>query len=287
MVPVANASTIAPGIAALLIHLAILGIAVYLLFRLPLVTLGIAWIYVALIPFSEIAPNMPFYQERYGSLALGGFAVLVGLGFNWLLTSERPARTRRIAAITAIFLLGFLSFTTVSRVSLYKDDLTLWKATAKRAPEHAGAHNNLGAALMARNQYKSALAHFKKATELDPSFGLSRKNIAECHVRLGQYSQAQEAYDHYLQLAPYDKKAAESAYRIRILNGQAGQVIEALKRHAEGENIHPPFLFVLALAYQAANENQKAKQTLEQYMKIVPDDPQAIALQRLIQSAQN
>ena len=114
----------------------------------------------------------------------------------------------KLIFFTAIFLIiPTLGITAYMRNSLWKDEIILWTDTSKKSPLNARPHFNLGVAYTAREDYLSAIKHFKKTLKILPDDKEAKEYLGSAYVNLGnQYSDEGHPY------------AAEEMYKLAILH---------------------------------------------------------------------
>jgi tetratricopeptide (TPR) repeat protein len=74
-------------------------------------------------------------------------------------------------------------------------------------PEFAGAHHQLGVALMAQGQPDEARAEFEKAVALDPALAVGHSNLAIVMMSLSRFGEAETEARRAIQLEPNMVKA--------------------------------------------------------------------------------
>ena len=111
--------------------------------RSPLVTLGVAWIGLALLPVSQIVPIIVVAAERFLYLPMLGWALLMGLLFRrvFVFCRDRGWVKLPVAAVAVLF--AAYAVRTVTRVPDWRNDETLNLATAEAFPETPGPMLNL------------------------------------------------------------------------------------------------------------------------------------------------
>ena len=129
-----------------------------------------------------------FLSDRY--------TYLPSLGLSALLVMGAAAATRRLPrchlalAAAGVMLLTLLAGLTWRQVGVWRDSETLWDRNLAVRPPHAFAHNNRGAARLARGDQEGALADFERAVALRPEYAEARANRAEMRRRTGLLNQA-------------------------------------------------------------------------------------------------
>jgi hypothetical protein len=113
----------------------------------------VAFAVLTLLPASNLVViSGTIMAERVMYLPLAGLAVLAAMLFA-ALASGTPTRFAAAVAACAI-VIGLFTIRTIARNRDWKDDVTLWSATAMASPESAKAHHALAEAL-----YESDATH--------------------------------------------------------------------------------------------------------------------------------
>jgi protein O-mannosyl-transferase len=179
----------------LLFDLSILvGMAVTALFtlrRLPLLSFGIIWFFIQLLPTSLI-PRADLFSERNLYLASIGLVlatvVLASCLMQWVTTALPNARAVQFGGYSVVLLVVFLlGFLTHQRNLVYRDQVSFWSDTVRKSPNKARAHNNLGHAHALEGEWDEAIEEFRAAARLDPDNALAQKNLRDAYLhRVGR-----------------------------------------------------------------------------------------------------
>jgi tetratricopeptide (TPR) repeat protein len=234
-------------------------------------------------------------------LALMGPVALAGWGLARLrMRAPRPASVAS-AAITLA-----LGATTFHRSAAFQDDLSLWEAAVRDAPESAVAHQALGDSLLDRDRMKEGFAELARAAALstDPGVrhgiratlllaeGRSDEAAAEARqavaateapgvvsdaawtlIQAGRADEAIAALTPLLQRAPH---ASEYAYRLSVALARAGRTSEAAdlllawcREHPGHPRMEPP----LALLLVRQGREREARAHAAEVLGLGPEDP--------------
>ena len=111
--------------------------------RSPLVTLGVVWLLLGLLPVSQIVPIIVVAAERFLYIPMLGWALLMALVLERAFVWARDRGWPRLAA--TVMALGLLAYAarTLTRVPDWRNDETLNLATAEHFPETPGPYLNL------------------------------------------------------------------------------------------------------------------------------------------------
>jgi len=154
--------------------------------RLPLLTFGVGWFFVQLLPTSLIPRNDLLSERNLYLASIGLLLVVVILGsrlIQWLEMVLRQPRVVRVSAGgTALALVLALCLFTYQRNALYRDPVLLWSDTVEKSPQKARPHNNLGHAYALRDDWDHAIEEFRIAARLDPGYALAHKNLRDAYL---------------------------------------------------------------------------------------------------------
>jgi tetratricopeptide (TPR) repeat protein len=141
--------------------------------RHPSLFFGLAWWLLLLLPTHSLIPRADLASERHFYLAALGLYWMIAVALASL-PALRPA-PRWIGMVAGLALLGML-FTT-QRNADYRDEISLWRATATRSPHKARVWNNLGYAHALAGQTEPARAAFRETLRLDPKHARAARNL--------------------------------------------------------------------------------------------------------------
>lgn len=163
---------------ALLIALAVLGACSVR--RWPLVSLGLGWFFICLLPTNSLIPRYDILSERNLYLpsigvVLAVIALLAGVVYRCRGRWRRTAATAAVAACAASAV--WLGVATVGRNRIYRDEVTFWADAAHKSPEKARPHANLGYALMKAGELDRAISEFRIALALEPDNIAASENL--------------------------------------------------------------------------------------------------------------
>jgi len=203
--------------------------------------------------------------ERYAYMASIGIYV----SFAYLLI--KIIKKKEIIYIILIILLIPLSIRTVVRNRDWKDQDTLWLATAKTSPSSPQNHNNLGDLYGRRGDNQKAIEEFKKAIELKPGYGDAYHNLANTYQ---QIEKKDLAIENFTKAIEYNPNLWQSYQNLAIIYLERKNFNEAvtLMEKAVGVNPNDANLRIdFGIALISASEEERAK---EQILKALELDPQ-------------
>jgi protein O-mannosyl-transferase len=148
--------------------------------RAPLISLGLAWFLVCILPTNSVIPRYDVLSERNLYLpSIGIFLVATALVAH--ATAHLAPARRRSACVAVIGLLVLVSAAlgtaTYVRNRIYGDEAAFWSDAARKSPLKARPHNNLGHAYLEAGEADRALAHFRTALSLDRDSVTAQRNL--------------------------------------------------------------------------------------------------------------
>jgi tetratricopeptide (TPR) repeat protein len=156
--------------------------------RLPLLTFGLAWYVLQLLPTNSVIPRLDVLSERNLYLAsIGLLLVVVLIGAyitQWLSKVLRQTRMVQIGVgAVSLALVVFLCVSTNMRNELYRDAVLLWSDAVQKSPHKARPHNNLGHAYAQQREWDLAIEEFRIALMLKPDYPLAQQNLLNAYLR--------------------------------------------------------------------------------------------------------
>ncbi len=147
-----------------------------------------------------------FGADRYQYLAsaalIAPFAIAcVAMGRR---LDSKSIRLKKMAAVFLLIVLGALTF---SETMKRRNQTSLFTANLARNPGSWLVHEALGAALARSNNLKEAIAHYKKAHELEPRSVRIMSVLARMLVNANQPDEAAEIYRQWLAIQPDQPEA--------------------------------------------------------------------------------
>ena len=175
-----------------------------------------------------------------------------------------PYPRRALAAVVGAMLVG-LSVLTFWQSERYRDSGTFWRAVLATDEDAWAAHNNLGGFLVEQGQADEALAHFRRAVELQPGFAKAQYNLGAALREKGQMDEAIVHLQTAVDIQPNYVEARNSLARALGQKGEWDGAMEHLERslaidpdQAEAHNNLANVLWQKGRLGQAAAEYEKA-----------------------------
>ena len=211
---------------SLLIHLILLGVAIYFFRAVPLLSFSILFYLISIAVFSNLVTPIPgMLGDRFLLIPSLGFCIFViymgSTLFKQNLTDTRLQfkDLKMPLSVSLAILLLLYSGITFSRNSDWKDRLTLFRHDIKVVDNSAQAHNLLAVHLflvasqqkdqvMQKQLREEAIPHFKRALEIYPDFLNASYDLGRTYEALHMNDEALAVYHSTVKLdtnfvAPY------------------------------------------------------------------------------------
>ena len=244
--PISTALTELPVLASLLLLAGILILAVRLFRNYRLISFGIFWFFLTLLPESGIIPLQDVIFEHRLYLPMLGFSIFLVSSLAYLLENKSLKILPAILVIPVVVYAGLA----YSRNNLWKDDIGLWHDTVRKSPGKARPYNNLGLAYQNEGSFLQAFLGFNEAIKLDPDYANAYNNRGNIYHAQGRFKQALADFDRAIQLNPGYAKA----YNNRgVVYQEQGNFEQAIADFNQAIKIDPYYLKAYnnrKLAYQ-------------------------------------
>ena len=191
--------------------------------RRPLPAFALAAILISPLTFYAAIPLRDVVAEHR--------AYIAGLGVDliaaWVLT-----RRRRVAIPIMAGLAVILGGLTIQRNGVWKDSLTLWTDTEKKAPNRLRPHLNLGETYQSIGANDLAIREYQHALALQPNLTPVYVNLGAIHLSRGAVAVAEPLFHKALELSPNLIEPLVNLAIIRIRQGQGSAALEYVERAA-------------------------------------------------------
>ncbi|HSR69755.1 MAG TPA: tetratricopeptide repeat protein [Acidobacteriota bacterium] len=286
---------------ALLAAAAYLGLAVWVYRKAPLISLGLLWFALFLLPVLHLIPFHEVAADHFLYVPLAGIAVAVAELLRLLAKSD-SFPTRAAWAAVAV-LVAASSVFAYQRNETWNDATRLWEDTLAKAPQSFRANVNLGRIYFESSasdpvKRRQALEMTRKATQLEPEEATALVNLGSMYFEIGSKSaqdpQRQEDWitsgldllKRGLQHDPSSPSALSNignCYKsLSLLHRQRGQVEEAERLWNMAKDYYERALqsdarretraahYNLAVLHQDVGNQQEAIQQLRLFLKAWP-----------------
>jgi tetratricopeptide (TPR) repeat protein len=169
--------------------------------------------------------------ERYAYLGTIGIIVAFAVLAEKFLKLNENAKT--VGYFALVVIVASLSVRTVVRNRDWRNEDTLWFATAAIAPSGQQIHNNLGDVYARQGDLSKAAEEFKKAIEINPNYADAWHNLGNTYGQMKQTDLAIESYKKALIINPTLWQSYQNLAAIYFDLGQFDLATENLKKALE------------------------------------------------------
>jgi len=194
---------------------------------------GLLWFFITLSIESTVIPiqDVIFEHRMYlpgAGLALALSTLIVYLAMEW------KKRAGGKALIIMVFIIVTpLTGLALRRALLWGGGIGLYEDIVRKSPEKARARNNLGSIYMKKGKLDKAMAEFRKAIALKPSFVIPYENVAKVYVLQGRFLEAAEQYKELSEKAPDKAIFYYDAGLALERGGSIGEALDYYRKFAE------------------------------------------------------
>lgn len=128
-------------------------------------------------------------------------------------------------------------------------------------PNDERAHFNLGGFYFGQQDFKQAISHYKRATELDSNYSTAFNILGYAYRQDGNYTDAETAFKKYIQLIPNDPNPYDSYAELLLKMGRFDEAIAQYKKALEIDSnfLNSHFGIAAALTYEGKPAEAQAE----------------------------
>jgi Flp pilus assembly protein TadD len=213
--------------------------------------------------FFRIAPvsNHLAYLGLMGPVAFAGWA---------LMQLQERAGKWGVAAVAAVTVA--LGATTFHRASAFEDDLTLWQAAVREAPDSALARQSLGDQLIDRGRVAEGVAELKRAAALSPDPAFRHGVLSSLQLMAGRKDEAAAEARQVLAAHPAPSLASDAGSTL-LETGHTDEAIAVFRDLVQRAPNASEYAFRLSVALARAGRTPEAADALLAYCNRNPGHP--------------
>jgi predicted negative regulator of RcsB-dependent stress response len=159
-----------------------------------IISFGIIWFFVSLLPVSNIIPINSFLAEHWIYMASIGVFMLLGIGisFVWNKIPPKAVSVRCVFGIIILLALFLYGRATVERNKDWHDEISFFTSTLKYHPRNARLYLNLGNTYYEHKQIDKAIEQYEKAIEINKKYAVAYGNIGSAYLNKRMPEKAEE-----------------------------------------------------------------------------------------------
>ena len=237
--------------------------------NMPYLAMGWLWYLGTLVPvIGIIQVGMQSMADRYTYIPIIGLFVATA----WAVPDiARNWRYRQyILTSGAVIVLSALMFSTWKQVKYWENSITLFEHAIQVTNNNYLAHNNLGVALSDAGKRKEAVAHYREATRIKPSYENAYFNLGNNLSTQGRTDEAIVCYQEALRLLPTYAKAHNNLAALfiskKMFKEAIGHYQEALKTDPTNSSTH----YNLGVAWMSIERYEEAIGQFQEAIRFNP-----------------
>src|SRR3989304_1712418 len=204
-------------------------------YRKDIVFFSVFWLFITLIPFSNIMPIQVFMAERYLYVPSIGFSLIISFLFFKIYNIEiKNIKDKKLfknaLIILFVLLLSFYSARTIIRNNDWQDNLSLWTKPIETNPYNSRAHDNLGFTYEQLGDDEKAFLEFQKAVELMPDNFRALSNLGIAYAKKKQYNISIGLMQKALRINPLHYKTHDKLGLVYLEVDDAENAIKSFER---------------------------------------------------------
>jgi tetratricopeptide (TPR) repeat protein len=263
----------------LAIILGLLAVSFYLVKRRPVISFCILWFFGNLVIESSIYPLDLVYEHRLYLPSVGFFLITAVVLIKLFRRAPEKFRGKVEMGVMGLIIM-LLGWGTYKRNMVWGSEISLWEDVARKSPNKARSHNNLGKAYASAALADKTMGHladksiveYKKAIKLNPRNFVAYDNLGQAYGRKGRPDEAIKACRKAVELNPNYLQAYNN---LGVADNKVGKYAEAVKACLEALRIKPNYAksyFNLGRGYEGKGEHYKAIDAFEKAWMLMPDD---------------
>lgn len=208
--PIAKSLLDLPILTSLIFLVSILTIATRIFSRYKLISFGIFWFFLTLLPESSVIPIKDVIFEHRLYLPMVGFSFFL-VSISYYLFENKGLKPMVIALLIIISCYAILTY---RRNLIWKDELTLWNDVAYKSPKKEISYNNRGNAYEDQGSIEQAISDYNKVIEINPKSAAAYNNRGNAYEDQGSIEQAISDYNKAIEINPALAQAYNNRGRV-------------------------------------------------------------------------
>lgn len=268
--------------------------------RWPVVSFGILWYFIVLLPTSSIFPIGDAAVERHVYIPAIGFSLATG----YLLARAKDKISLKVLLPVYAALFITLIYFTIASNFIWKSEITLWEDAATKAPnkvrvlnnraygyymagdvnnaeryykellkphpEYPFGHNNLGLIYQRKGDIANAISEYEKAVAIRPDNPIFRINLGVAYDTAGLFGKAITEFQSVLKLNPINPQAMVALASTLSKTGNFHKSIQIANKTIELEPENAMAYYILGYSYEMSGLFTEALDAYNKALKFNP-----------------
>jgi len=232
--------------------------------RAPLVTLGLGWFFVALVPVMQLVPIQNLVADRYLLLPSAGLVLALGALLPTSGTASRP-----IAGVVVLALMG-LCWQSAQQSLIWRSSQSLWGHSVSQYPELAQGWADLAGAQSDQGDHLTALATVDAGLLRHPDHPKLLQSRGYRLQALGRTDEAEASFRAALDAQPSLRGAAHNLALILIRSGRLDEAVARATETTQRNALYPLGWQGLGLAHMERGDLPEAAAAFSESHRLEP-----------------
>jgi len=248
-----------------------------------MLSFGIVWFFIAMLPMSNIIPIQNILAARYLYFPSVGFCLILALGIERLLFHQGVGgiKISREAIITGFSgILMFYGFVTLEKSFDWRNEISFRKSFVRYYPHHTTVYRVLAGAYKRKGLYDEAILYAKKAKDTNPQAWDNYLDLVDLYIKKGQDDLAIKELDQILFMYP-SHYLAHNHKCVLLARHKDELTVKCYEDLLKKEAAYMPAYYNLGLFYLGFGRADKTKEVWERGQKLRPNN---VVLKRVLKS---
>jgi len=237
--------------------------------RDPVARAGIVLLALPLLP----ALPLPLFEgsylmDRALTFASVGFCLLVGSALGWL--AERVPGGRRAGTAVAVGMAALLAFATLTRIPIWRDNVSLLQAATKADPADPRPHLLLAEHYLADGDAPRALAAVRRAVAIDSTNADAHHKETAVLTMMGDFPAAEVAARKSVSLDPKDAIGWANLGDALLRQGKTAEAVDAARRAVSLDSTNADNWYNLGVVL---SNDKDLPAAIEAYRRVIAINP--------------
>ena len=242
--------------------------------REKVVTFGILFFFLTLIPVYNIIPLFNLLAERFLYIPSIGVAIVAGMIINSIAETQKSKLQNFQAVAVFVLIIATYSVGIITRNTVWRNGYSLWSDAVRKMPRSIASHNELGNAYLEKGQLDDAIREYRTALRMKPTTISYRFNLGKALQESGRLNEAVHVYSLALKLKPDYGEVHNSMGNIYISQGLIDKAVQEYKTASKLNPKDPIPHYNLGKVYHY--QRGQLEEAVKEYLTVLRIDPNYI-----------
>ena len=254
-----------PTLISLLFLIIIIFSAKRIFSKYKLVSFGIFWFFLTLLPESSPVPIKDVIFEHRLYLPLVGYSIFLVTSMYYIFGKK----SFKVMVVALSIIVTCYSVLTYQRNKVWKDEFVLWDDTVGKSPHKARPYSSRGVAYYYKGNFAQAISDLTKSIKINPNYAEAYNNRAGIYAGQGQFAQAISDCARAIKISPNYAETYNN--RAGIYNGQ-GNFAQAISDCTKAIEINPNYAEAYNNRGSVYYRQGNFAQAISDYTKVIEMD---------------